>query len=323
MLAKSFIVVSSMLLVLSAARVCPGQEQAGSLSVTLSAGDLQAVFAGNGEFPGHRAGYNGVVFLRHRADSTTLFMPPAAGLNLEHIYDGQKWWEPREALFEPRTSPMEIERIAPDTVLLHQPPTSLHKLESWTRFTVTAPNYVDMEFTCIPRAETFDRGYLGLFWASYINTAVGKEYYFIGRRKGEEKNRWIAFISPEHNVNSTVRWVDDTRNPTFSENYPPRLFNNYFDYGYSYPFYYGRRGGMVYILMFDQTGPVRFSHSPSSGGPVSPGTYPAWDFQYLIYGCRVGQQYGFKARLVYKPYVDGEDIIREYEQWSGRKVELE
>ncbi|MFC1613873.1 hypothetical protein ACFL5K_01080 [Gemmatimonadota bacterium] len=312
-----FLFIFSAIISHAAEELSPGH------SVTVEAGDLQAVFVDNSEFPGHRSWYNGVAFLRHRADSNTVFMPPYAGLNFEHIYDGQKWWEPAEVLFEPRSSPMEIERHSPTAAILHQPPSNLHRLESWTRFTVTAPHYIDMEFTCIPRAETFDRGYIGLFWASYINTQVGKEYYFIGKKTGEEKNRWLAYISPEHNEMSTVRYIDDTNNPTCSDEYPRRLFNDYFEYRYSYPFYYGRRGKMVLILMFDQADPIRFSHSPSSGGPVKPGTFPAWDFQYIIYDYKVGRKYGFKARLVYKLYVSGEDIIQEYEKWSGLKVKLD
>jgi hypothetical protein len=309
-------------LFLASAPVYPAEQGDSPHSVRISAGDLQAVFADNDSFPGHRAWYNGINILRHSADTTGLFWPEVAGLNFEHIFDGQKWTEPAEVLFEPRSSPMTIERSGAISVLLHQPPTKLHKLESWTRFTVSAPHYIDMEFKCVPRAETFDRGYIGLFWASYINTHVSREYYFIGRKQGETNNRWLAFLSPEHNEKSSVRWVEDTRDPSFSDTYPRRLFNDYFQYGYSYPFYYGRRGNMLIMLMFDQAGPLRFSQSPSSGGPVTPGSNPAWDFHYLIYDYKVGQEYGFKARLVYKLFVSEQDIITEYESWSGQKVEL-
>ncbi|MFH1068254.1 MAG: hypothetical protein V1794_01425 [Candidatus Glassbacteria bacterium] len=309
-------------LLLASVPVSVAQQGDSPHSVSISAGDLQAVFADNEEFPGHRAWYNGINVLRHRADTTMLFQPGVAGLNFEHIFDGQKWTEPAEVLFEPRSSPMSIERSGENSVLLHQPPTKLHQLESWTRFTVSAPHYIDMEFKCVPRAETFDRGYIGLFWASYINTHVSREYYFIGRKPGETNNRWLAFISPEHNEKSSVRWVEDTQNPTFADTYPRRLFNDYSQYGYSYPFYYGRRGDMLIMLMFDQAGPLRFSHSPSSGGRVTPRSSPAWDFHYLIYDYKVGQEYGFKARLVYKPFVSEQDIITEYESWSGNKVEL-
>lgn len=292
-------------------------------AVTIAVGDLEAVFADNEEFPGHRAWYNGVHQLRHRADTTTLFWPNVAGLNFEHIFDGEKWFAPASALFEPRSSPMTIERTGDNSVLLHQPPTELHKLESWTRFTVTAPHYIDMDFKCIPRAGTFDRGYIGLFWASYINTHISREIYFIGRKPGETNDRWLAFLSPEHKEKGTVRFIDETRDITFADSFPPMLYTDTSQYRYSYPFYYGRRGEMVIILMFDQAGPIRFSHSPSSGGRVTPSSNPAWDFQYIIYDYQVDREYGYRARLVYKPFVSERDIIQEYESWSGTAVKLE
>jgi len=289
-------------------------------TVTVKAGDLHAVFVDNTAFGGHGQWYNGIAHLSHKSDTTNIFKSPYAGLNFEHIFDGQKWWEPREALFEPRSSPMEIKKLSGTGAELHQPPSDLHKLESWTRFTVRPPHYIDMEFTCIPRAETFDRGYIGLFWASYINTTVDKGYYFIGRKPGEEQKRWVEILTPAHNVNSSVRYENDSRNPTFVDEYPPRLFNNFFDHVYSYPFYYGRWREMVFILMFDRPGPVRFSHSPTSGSPVGPGTFPAWDFHCLFHDYQVGEKYGFNARAVYKPFIGREDVIEEYEKWSGVKV---
>ncbi len=155
-----------------------------------------------------------------------------------------------------------------------------------------------------------------------ISTKVDKGYYFIGRKSLQEEKRWVEINSPAHNVESSVRYELDERDPSLVAEYPPRLFNNYLDYRYSYPFYYGRWGKMAWLLMFDEAGPVRFSHSPTSGARVGPGTEPAWDFHYLFYNYKVGEKYGFKARLVYKPFVSRADIIAEYEKWSGEKVEM-
>ncbi|OGG04477.1 MAG: hypothetical protein A3F83_17115 [Candidatus Glassbacteria bacterium RIFCSPLOWO2_12_FULL_58_11] len=317
----------SLLFLLVLGTGAPAQESSDSAKgepVRIKAGDLTAVFTDNAAYAGHRAWYNGVAYLSHQADTSDLFEPPVAGLNFEHIYDGQKWWQPAAALFEPRSSYMSITRLSDISVQLHQPPSDLHKLESWTKFTLTAPHYIDMDFFCIPRAATFDRGYIGLFWASYINTTdeAEKATYYIGHNAGEDSPRWIKYLTPAHAVTGTVKYEKDERDPTFVEGFQRMLYNTFSDSVYSYPFYYGRRGNMVLILMFDQAGPVRFSHSPTSGSPVGPGTYPAWDFQYLIFDYQVGQRYGFKARAVYKPFVSPEDVISEYEKWSGRKVNL-
>ena len=68
--------------------------------------------------------------------------------------------------------------------------------------------------------------------------------------------------------------------------------------------------------MFDHIEGIRFSHSPSSGGPPS-FPNPAWDFQFIIPKYDVLQEYGFRARLVWKKFVDPEDCLREYERWKA------
>ncbi len=288
-------------------------------TITIETGEITTIFVDNTAFGVHRKLYNGLAFLSHKADTTNFFVPAYAGLNFEHIYDGEKWWEPSEALFEPRYSSMSIKKISERKVELHQSPSNLHKLESWTSFTVSGSHYIDMEFTCIPRKETYGRGYIGLFWASYINTTSDIEYYFIGHEQHEKNKKWVKYATPSHNVNSTVKYESDTSDPTFVDEHPPRLYNNYSPDVYSYPFYYGRKGEMVFIIMFDQSGSLRFSHSPV-GGTFNSIAHPAWDFQYLIYDYNIGEKYGFKARVVYKIFVSIEDVIKEYEKWSGRKV---
>ena len=55
---------------------------------TFRAGDLTAVIGDNEAYQGHRAGYNGVHHLIHRTNPKSLFT--GAGLNLEHIFDGDQ-----------------------------------------------------------------------------------------------------------------------------------------------------------------------------------------------------------------------------------------
>ncbi len=75
---------------------------------------------------------------------------------------------------------------------------------------------------------------------------------------------------------------------------------------------------MVYLIMFDQTENIRFSHSPSGGGRTPDGsdTNPAWDFQYIIPSQELNAEYGFKARVVYKRFAGRDDVVAEYEKWK-------
>src|SRR5438874_3445064 len=107
---------------------------------TFRAGDLTAVIGDNAAHEQHRAGYNGVWSLTHRTEPTNLFVPSVAGLNLEHIFDGDKddKGQGTKVFFEPRNAPMSLKVISETEAELHQPPTPTFQTENWTRFKVTA-----------------------------------------------------------------------------------------------------------------------------------------------------------------------------------------
>lgn len=276
---------------------------------TFHVGELRAVIGDNAAHEEHRSGYNGVWSLTSRHESRNLFVPAFAGLNLEHIYDGHAA-EP-DVRYEPRQAEMYFTQVDDTTAQLHQPPTPHFGLESVTTFTLREPYYLDMRFECMAHRPAFHHGYMGLFWASYINAPEDKSLYF---RSG---SRWVQLCTQRHNDESTVL-PDDEEMPPFSEGYPTMLYTNRSPLRFSEPFYYGRFGRMVYLLLFDRRSGIRFSHSPSGGGdaPHAETTNPAWDFQYIIPRYEVGRRYEFRARLVYKPFEGRADILEEFHRWA-------
>ena len=97
-----------------------------------------------------------------------------------------------------------------------------------------------------------------------------------------------------------------------------------------YPFCYGLVDGdgqlettddtMVYIMMFDQRDSIRFAmwnfYRDEAGQPDAHS--PAWDWQFVIRNPVVGQQYGYRARVVYKPFAGREDVAGEYRRWCAQ-----
>jgi hypothetical protein len=282
-------------------------------SDTFRAGNLTAIIGDNGAQGEHRAGYNGLWSLTHTSESTNLFVPTVAGLNFEHIFDGDKRDTDgsRRIFFEPRHAPMAFRRISDTEAELHQPPTPTFHLESWTTFKLTAPHYVDMAFRCVPTQHAFAYGYIGLFWASYINAPEDKSLYFRGGKV------WNQLCTPQHNNQSTVRHRDDKVELKFSEGIGDALFRNFSPLRFDEPFYYGNFRNMTFIMMFDRTAGIRFTHSPSGGGLNSQlqTTNPAWDWQYILPRYDVKKEYGFRARAVYRPRCSRDEILREYESW--------
>jgi hypothetical protein len=287
---------------------------------TFRVGDLTAVIGDNAAAGQHRAGYNGVWSLTHRTEPANLFVPGVAGLNFEHIFDGDKRDADggRKIFFEPRNAPMTFRKLSETEAELHQPPTPTFHLESWTRFRLVAPHYVDMAFRCKPTQHAFAHVYIGLFWASYINAPEDKSIYFRGA------GLWQQLCTQRHNDESTVRPRDDKIELKFSPGLGDALYKNLSPLRFDEPVYYGHFRNHAFIVMFDRVEGIRFTHSPSGGGvnKERQTTNPAWDFQYIVPRYEVLKEYGFRARAVYRERCGRDEVMREFESWkkSGREM---
>lgn len=272
---------------------------------------LSAVLVTNSPLPpSHDKGYNGLARLTY-GKSSSIFVPAYAGLNFEHIING-KIYEPwQTAMFEPRQHPMELRKINDTTYELYQAALPESGVESCTRFEFKAPHYIDVTFECIPRKDFAPNGYLGFFWASYIDQPKANEIYFLGRAKGDEIEKWIKGVTTEHGKDSTHRAATDKRQFKRDEPFPLVLPFSESNFDHSRPFYYGRQDKNVWIMMFDRRDQIRFTQSPSGGGDGC----PAWDFQWYIENPVVNQKYSMTYRAAFKPWVSQADVIEEFEKY--------
>ncbi len=277
--------------------------------IPLSNGVINAVFVDNTAFgEKHRAGYNGIAELRHVSQDSSVFVPFYAGFNLEHIFGGDSL----EELFEPRKHPIELYMISAYEVLLYQAPTPLSAVESRTVFKLTDPHYIDVDFSFVVRdSNFFKHGYAGLFWASYIHQPADRSIYFRGAERGSDSIGWISAYSATHGVKSTHIGMNDRDEIYFAPDFNARLASHFSDYSYEQPFYYGRFHNMVLAYMFHPGEGIRFSQSPTGGGDLN----PAWDFQFIVPDFKLGQEYSFKARIIYKEFAGGNDIMEEFGAW--------
>lgn len=299
----------------AAALVRLAQAQPAATHTMLKAGNLIAVIGDNAAHEQHRSGYNGVWSLRHATGTRSLFVPAVGGLNLEHIVTGEHL-EDSKTFFEPRNAPMTLTRLSDTEAELHQPSTPTFGVESWTRFELRAPHYLDMHFRCRAHRDVFPRGYLSLFWASYMNAPADKSLYFLGGLDGQ-KDMWTQFCTQWHNDQSTVRHRDDTFEMTFPEGGRDALFKSLSRFRFDLPLFYGHFDDLVWIVIFDRAEGIRFTHSPSGGGANAElkTTNPAWDFQFLIPKPEVMKDYGFKVRTVLRPKCSREAVVAEFQKW--------
>lgn len=280
-------------------------------SVTLEKGELKAVFVDNSAYGVHKKGYNGIAELFHVKQDSTLFVPDFSGVNLEHIYGGDSL----VSLFEPRRQPMTIKKISDTKVLLHQPETSISKVESYTTFQLVDPHYIDVEFRFIVHNdEMFNHGYVGFFWASYINSPKSLGINFKGKKHKKGRGKWIYQSSSKHGENGMH--IEDTDKHDFyiAPNFNIDLMRETSEYLFTEPYYYGRFHNMVFAYLFDKPkeGVIRFSKSPEGAGDGK----PAWDFVYILPDFEVKKEYSIKWRVLYKEWKGEKDIEREYKRWA-------
>jgi hypothetical protein len=288
---------------------------------TFQIGDLTAVIGDNSadEKLGQRAGYNGLWSLRHKDSDRSFFVPSIAGLNFEHIISGEGEQD-KDIFFEPRRSPMSFRRLSDSAAELHQPPTETFYLESWTKFELVAPHYIDMTFRFRATQHVFERGYISLFWASYMNAPQDKSLYFRGGKEGTQNQQmWQQHCPPLHNHTSTVRPYGDDFEMTFAEGAPDALYKHFTPLRFAKPFYYGNFDDFTVIYLFDRSEGIRFTQSPSGGGvnKEKETTNPAWDFSFFVPSYEVAEEYSFRMRAVFRPKCSREEIDREYADWAG------
>jgi len=197
-------------------------------------------------------------------------------------------------------------------------------------YRILAPYYLDYEHTIKDTENRIPQGlsFRSVGWANYTSSPDDLRIHFLSN--GE----WFRW-APEHHggPGSSIApgYIPDEELEVWPEDYPDPSFWWYkrHERRFDEPFFYGRFGDMVLIWVFDTPRWLRFFLSPEGGGrSLIPGkTSTAWDFEYIIpeKDYRVGKEYTFRVRLIYKKYEGDEDVLREVrkaqEELGFEKVE--
>jgi hypothetical protein len=126
----------------------------------------------------------------------------------------------------------------------------------------------------------------------------------------------VQLCTQTHNDESTVLHLQDKTELKFIAGTRQMLYKNFSPLRFSDPLYYGLVGSHQYMIMFDRAEGIRFSHSPSGGGPPS-ATETAWDWQFIIPQYEVAQEYGYRARMAYRERCPREEILEEHKKWRA------
>ncbi|MBI4556357.1 MAG: cellulase family glycosylhydrolase [Candidatus Hydrogenedentes bacterium] len=261
----------------------------------------------------------------------SLFRDDGVGLNFEHIFNGTAADKPL-SMFTPRKDPCLVIPHSPHSASVRH----LAKDSSWgmasdMKYTFSGGNAIDLEFTVMPLVNKFPLGYVAMMWASYMNHTHERRIHFYGKNGDQEG--WITFgddLPEGSNPAFETGTIAHASVPNLPYEEGAELLNlvEHPTKRFLLPFYYGLVDGdgdftttgdtMVYIMMFDQSESIRFAlwNFIRDANTQQPNPHsPAWDWQYVIRGPKVGETYSYRARVIYKPFESEDDVRQEYEKW--------
>ncbi|MFH1069776.1 MAG: hypothetical protein V1794_09195 [Candidatus Glassbacteria bacterium] len=217
-----------------------------------------------------------------------------------------------------------LEYVDDSTSVLKREPTDAFPVKVRMVVRARSPYYLDTELTVRDSVdlETVksllgNNPFLGnerqVSYNCYVNSPEDIRINFLSGGK------WERFIPSEHGgPGSSIApaYLKDSELEVWPKSDDPRFhWYKRYEKRFDEPFYYGRFGDMVLILVFDQPKLLRFYVSPSGGGKslIAGQTSPAWDFEWLIprKDYQANKDYTFRTCLVYKQFESDEDVIRE------------
>jgi hypothetical protein len=271
------------------------------------------------------SGFNPLCYAEYPGKS--IYATNATGLNFEHIFNGVAA-DKAISMFTPRKDPVELVPRGKNSVVLHWPSEhSAWGMDCRLIYTLADRDAIDLDFSVTPTQARFGQGYAALMWAGYLACARDRKICFYGMDGTREG--WVAFGEDVGGGFETgtvscqgvkpLPYEKDSQSLNIVE-HPSKHFLK--------PFYYGLIDGdqelgttndtLAYIMMFDQDTPIRFAmwnFVKDATGKADPHR-PAWDWQFVIHQPVLGQRYGYRARLVIRPFTNRDEILHLYEKWT-------
>ena len=207
---------------------------------------------------------------------------------------------------------MEFKKKSATEVELHQPPTPTFFLESWSRFKLVAPHYIDFAFGCRPNAARLQ---------SRLHRPVLGELYQCPERQ-EHVFAWQGYVvatlhtGPQCDEYSPAR--EGRLRPNVCARAPRLPVHEPIATQVRGAFFDGLFRDMTMIVMLDRTDGVRFTHSPSGGGNnvERQTTNPAWDFQLSDPEVRGQRGLRLQGPARVSTTLLAEEVLKEYAAWK-------
>jgi len=211
-----------------------------------------------------------------------------------------------------------LEYVNDSTAMLKREPTDDYPVRARLVYRARSPYYLDTELTIhdvvdLIAARPAEGNERQVAYNCYTNSPEDIRINFLS---GGQWERFIPAVHAGPGSSIAPAYLKDSELEVWPQSDDPRFhWYKRYEKRFDEPFYYGRFGDMVLILVFDQPKLLRFYLSPSGGGDsmIAGQTSPAWDFEWLIprKDYQANKDYTFRTCLVYKQFESDEDVIRE------------
>ena len=260
-------------------------------------------------------GWCGLDRLAHADDTADWLVRPA--ITLEH-YLGVPLDAPEYIEYEPFASQRSLRKVRKNGCSLHYGPQDCSQVTCTIDYQVVEPHYVDTTVEVLTERDRWPHGYLGLFFATIVEAPAYSGVTFRGFDSSLELGRhnpWIYFNGYGGKPGLTVHPSGVSRPELGRPTDPPDVYY-YSDSSIRFvePFFFGRVNDMVFGVLFRgcDRERVRFTVNPLSGFGS-----PAWDFFWIIEDPEPDQMYTLPFRVLFKPFVSGEDILTEFRAYAS------
>ncbi|MEW5978983.1 MAG: hypothetical protein AB1898_24580 [Acidobacteriota bacterium] len=252
----------------------------------------------------HYLGYHGIRALWHKEERRNIVAPFFSWLNLQSLRVEGLELDPvdfRSRFGVGRGWPIRLFREGTKTTL-HLPRMPLSGVEYRLTLWPSAPDAIDFEVEFRLHRKVRDRAAFGASWPCYMSTydevalyaPTGEPHRPVWREFGERE----SFV-----VGEAVGYVHRQR--TFRPDWPV-----------AFPAVYGRIGGFVLAMMVNRPEVSFFVVNAGGHRSFLPVQNPAWDFSFQLPDYNRGEAFGYRGRLLYRPWTHHVEITERYFEWK-------
>lgn len=243
------------------------------------------------------------------------------GFNFEHIYNGTLADEWRNR-FSPRIDTCELQVHSETSASLQwQASDSSWPINCSVTYTLAGQGAIDIDVaTSFERTDCFPLGYAGLMWASYVDCKTKRSIWFFGEEDQYDIG-WMELGRDWDHAEMTVAPYAGTETLPYEKGIVRVNAEENPHYKFFLPLYFAYFDGdgsqettddrMAYAVMFNKAEPIRLQNCTFHVER----TKTALDWQYVVRTPEVGKEYGYRARILYRPATSREDIVAEYVKW--------